>query len=183
MDIQIQRDEIVVSSKCFCKWYYNSLYNLLNIQQTLSFRAAYICNVYCFYVKENQLKSSAMSDRISRSSKNRWVVTFCYWAILKAINNMIIVTSCIPQYTYIPKHALRWRHNERDGVTNHQPHDCLLKRLFRRRSKKTSKLCMTGLCAGNSPVTGEFPAQRTSNAENVSIWWRHHGCTLSRFIS
>ena len=25
-----------------------------------------------------------------------------------------------------------------------------------------------------SPVTGEFPAQRASNAENVSIWWRHH---------
>ena len=44
----------------------------------------------------------------------------------------------------------------------------------RRRSKKTSKLCVTGLCAGNSPVTGEFLAQRASNAENVSIWWRHH---------
>ena len=29
--------------------------------------------------------------------------------------------------------------------------------------------------AGDSPVTGEFPAQRASNAENVSIWWRHHG--------
>ena len=43
-----------------------------------------------------------------------------------------------------------------------------------RRSKKTSKLRVTGLCAGNSPVTGEFPAQRASNAENVSIWWRHH---------
>ena len=71
--------------------------------------------------------------------------------------------------------ALQWRHNERDGVSNHQPHDCLLNRLFRRRSKKTSKLRVTGLCAGNSPVTGEFPAQRTSNAENVSIWWRHHG--------
>ena len=27
---------------------------------------------------------------------------------------------------------------------------------------------------GNSPVTSEFPAQRVSNAENVSIWWRHH---------
>ena len=40
--------------------------------------------------------------------------------------------------------------------------------------KKTSKLCVTGLCAGNSPVTGEFPAQKASNAENVSIWWRHH---------
>ena len=26
----------------------------------------------------------------------------------------------------------------------------------------------------NSPETGEFPAQMASNAENVSIWWRHH---------
>ena len=69
---------------------------------------------------------------------------------------------------------LQWRHNERDGVSNHQSHDCLLKRLFRRRSKKTSKLRVTGLCEGNSPVTGEFPAKRANNAEYVSIWWRHH---------
>ena len=61
-----------------------------------------------------------------------------------------------------------------DSVSNHQPHNCLLNRLFRRRSKKTSKLRVTGLCVGNSPVTGEFPAQMASNAENVSIWWRHH---------
>ena len=71
--------------------------------------------------------------------------------------------------------ALQWRHNEHDGVSNHQPHDCLLNRLYRRRSKKSSKLRVTGLCAGNSPVTGEFPAQRASNAENISIWWLHHG--------
>ena len=70
--------------------------------------------------------------------------------------------------------TLRWRQNGHDGVSNHQPHDCLLNRLFRRRSKKTSKLSLTGLCAGNSPGTGEFPAQMASNAENVSIWWRHH---------
>ena len=38
------------------------------------------------------------------------------------------------------------------------------------------------LC-GDSPVTGEFLAQRDSNAENVSIWWRHHVCKLSRNIS
>ena len=69
---------------------------------------------------------------------------------------------------------LQWRHNERNGISNHQPHDCLLNRLFRRRSKKTWKLRVTGLCEGNSPVTGEFPAQRARNAENVSIWWRHH---------
>ena len=71
--------------------------------------------------------------------------------------------------------ALQWRHNGRDSVSNHQPHDCLLNRLFRRRSKKTSKLSVTGLCVGNSPVTGEIPAQMASFAENVPIWWRHHG--------
>ena len=58
--------------------------------------------------------------------------------------------------------------------SNRQPHDCLLNHLFRRRSGKTSKLRVTGLCEGNSSVTGEFPAKRASNAENVSIWWRHH---------
>ena len=70
---------------------------------------------------------------------------------------------------------LQWRHNERDGVSDHQPRDCLFNRLFRRRSKETSKLHVTGLCVGNSPVTDEFSAQRSSNAANVSIWWRHHG--------
>ena len=71
--------------------------------------------------------------------------------------------------------SLLWRHNGRGSVSNHQPHHCFLNRLFRRRSKKTSKLRVTGLCAGKSPGTGEFPAQMASNAENVSIWWRHHG--------
>ena len=70
--------------------------------------------------------------------------------------------------------TLLWRHNVHGGVSNHQRLDCLLNLLFRRRPKKTLKLRVTVLCVGNSPVTGEFPAQRTSNAENVSIWWRHH---------
>ena len=69
--------------------------------------------------------------------------------------------------------SLRWRHNGHNGVSNHQPYDCLFNRLFRRRSKKTSKLRVTDLCVGNSPGTGEFSAQMASNAENVSIWWRH----------
>ena len=59
--------------------------------------------------------------------------------------------------------TLQWRYNGRDGVSNHQPHDCLFNRLIRRTSKKTSKFHVTGFCAGNSPVTGEFPAQRASN--------------------
>ena len=47
--------------------------------------------------------------------------------------------------------ALQWRHSGHDSVLNHQPHDCLLNRLFKRRSTKTSKLRVTGLCTGNSP--------------------------------
>ena len=55
--------------------------------------------------------------------------------------------------------SLQWRYYGRDGVSNHQPHHCVLNRLFRRKSKKTSKFRVTGICAGNSPVTGKFPAQ------------------------
>ena len=78
--------------------------------------------------------------------------------------------------TWWPAPALQLRHNGREGVSNHQPRDCLLNRLCGRRSKKTSKLRVTGLCAGNSPLTGEFPAQKVSNAENAFIEWCHHGC-------
>ena len=89
--------------------------------------------------------------------------------------------SAAPGWEACDHFTLLWRHNDHDSVSNHQPHDCLLNRLFRRRSKQTSKLRVIGLCAGNSPGTGEFPAQMASNAENVSIWWRHHdlhGLTL-----
>ena len=71
------------------------------------------------------------------------------------------------------ENTLQWRHNERDGVSNHQPHDCLLNRLFRRRSQKISKLRVIGLGKENSPVTGKFPAQN----DDIMIyrvtgpWW------------
>ena len=61
--------------------------------------------------------------------------------------------------------SLQWRHNGRDGVPNHRRPYCLLRRLFRRRSKKTSKLRVTGFCEGDSSVTGGFPSQRASNAK------------------
>ena len=63
--------------------------------------------------------------------------------------------------------SLHWRHNVGDGVSNHRHFDCLINHLFRRRSKKTWKLQVTGLCEGNPPITGGFPSQRTTNAENV----------------
>ena len=61
-------------------------------------------------------------------------------------------------------YPLQWRHNGGYGVSNHQPRDCLLTRLFKRRSKKTSKLRVTGLCQGirRSPVNSprKWPATR-----------------------
>ena len=81
-----------------------------------------------------------------------------------------------PPFRKVPNHNKKYSDvimGAMDGVTNQQPHDCFLTRLFTLRSKKTSKVRATGLCAGNSPVTGEFPTQMSSYAENVSIWWRH----------
>ena len=89
--------------------------------------------------------------------------------------------SSLNVFTPYPSHKARftWRLgwtviHYSDGISNYRRLDGLLNRLFRCRSKKTSKLCVTGLSKGNSPVTGEFPSQRASNTENVSIWWRHH---------
>ena len=97
----------------------------------------------------------------------------CVMLITAGFNAMSLTVAAKLKHCYT-NITLQWRHNGRDGVSNHQPHDCLLNYLFRRRPKKTSKLHVTGLCAGNSPLTGEFPAQMASNAENVSISWRHH---------
>ena len=89
------------------------------------------------------------------------------------------LTFIFKEYTKIPiLHnqcpTLQWLHNERSGVSNHRRLHCLLDRLFRHRAKKISKLRVAGLCEGNPSVTGWLPSQRASNAENVSIWWRHH---------
>ena len=75
-----------------------------------------------------------------------------------------------------------WRHNGRDGVSNHQSYHRLLNRLIRRRSKETSKVRDTGLCVcGNSLVTSEFLAQMASNAENVSNWSRYHAFWITHW--
>ena len=76
--------------------------------------------------------------------------------------------------------TLQWRHYEHEGVSTHRRIDRLLSRLFRRRSKETSKQSVTGLCTENSPVAGVFPSQRASNAENVFISWHHHELVLAK---
>ena len=114
-----------------------------------------------------------------------WVLNCCHdelrfadWFKCAKIGWFYIPMTCHKTMVSLLLWPLQWRHNGRDSVSNHQPHDCLLNRLFRRRSKKTSKLCVTGLCAGNSPGTGEFSAQMASYEENVSISWCHHAMRI-----
>ena len=97
------------------------------------------------------------------------VPTLLIWTLHNNYTNRIMELKNMNSRSY----TLHWRHRDHDGLSNHQPHDCLINGLFGRRSKKTSKLRVTGLCAGKSPGTGEIPAQMASNAENVSILWRH----------
>ena len=108
------------------------------------------------------------------TSEQLWCIWIFYFPSQRITFSYKHVTQWCCYGTQMTLDTLEWRHNGHGGVSNHQPDDCLLNRLFRPRSKKTLKLRVTGLCVGNSPVTGEFPAQMASNAENVSIWWRHH---------
>ena len=107
----------------------------------------------------------------------------CLWARTNRSKSMTEVSVSVNSVPTPSPASLHWRYNELDGVSDHQPPDCLLAYVFRHRSKKTSKLRVTGLCEGNSPVTGEFPAQKASNAENVFIWWRHHDRTRGQQLT
>ena len=72
-----------------------------------------------------------------------------------------------------PLVPLQWRHNGRYSVSNHQPHHCLLNRLFRRRSKKTSKPRVTGLCSENSPETGPNICEILIKIQKFSFTKKH----------
>ena len=114
----------------------------------------------CLWMQKDIVNDGARYIRISFATKRDTKATY-----IQSRDSLLMSSAWIV--------SLLGRHNGRGSVSNHQPRDCLLNRLFRRRSKKTSKLRVTCLCVGNSPGTGEFPAQRASNAEIVSILWRH----------
>ena len=152
----------------------------LQISNTNSFRLSGSITMLCchLYVIWNY--------SISASQKYRNLWWQWDWYKLQILHFQFIGLHKLSKYhfVYAPSQwettlPLRWHHNGRGSVSNHQPHDCLLNPLFGRRSKITSKLHVTGFCAGNSPLTGEFPAQRASNVENFSIWWRHHDCNVA----
>ena len=82
---------------------------------------------------------------------------------------------------------LRWRHNERYDVSNHQPLDCLLNRLFKHRSKKTSKLPSLAFVSGihrwpvNSPHRG--PVTRTMFPFDDVITQSVHNLVIFTMVS
>ena len=99
------------------------------------------------------------NDCVLKSAKNMYLYALFLWdhyndVIMNAMASQITSLTIFFTQPFIQVHI-----------------DCLL----RRRSKKENiKHHVTGLCAGNSPVTGKFPAEWANNAKNVSIWWRHH---------
>ena len=131
--------------------------------------------------------------------RDEWAWLLKYNCLLEKMTIRIIhLRKCIQFFTrYITKlqsykcescgyyrTSLRWRHNGRDGVSNHQPHQCLLNRLFEYRSKKTSKLRVTGLCVGNSPGNSPHKCQSRGKCFHLMTssccWMAHHiTCCIS----
>ena len=130
----------------------------------------------CSATKSFTLGKSQFPEQLCPGT--RWYSTPHNWAHRDVLENQDVEVMDWPLKGPDSPHntsgTLQWCHNERHGVSNNQCFHCLLSCWYRPRSKKTSKLCVTGLCAWNSPLTGEFPAQKASNAENASIWWRYH---------
>ena len=114
---------------------------VVNVQYVhhLGAQACYICFqllLHYNHIETLQTRSSLLH------------VTLFYEHVLRCFQPYIPSSAEVLTHCVI---ALRWRHNDHDSVSNHQPHGCLLNRFFGRRSKKTSKFRVTGLCVGNSP--------------------------------
>ena len=95
----------------------------------------------------------------------------CWWSVAqKRLINLFL--ECVSMTIYNPTPfpcsplSLHRRHNQCYGISKHWHFNCLLNHFFRCISKKTSKLHISGLCDWNSPLTGGFLSQRTSNSEN-----------------
>ena len=158
-------------------------YSQVKIEELLDLRAQDLISVF-----ETPPRSSAQPFDLHNGISYTGEMTSLYWIRPQGVLHDFWYAglakgphTCAYEYWSNPSkfggilanNSLHWRHNERDDVSSDQHHDCLLSRLFMCRSKETSKLCVTGFCVGNSLVTSEFLAERASNANKVSIWWRH----------
>ena len=107
------------------------------------------------------------------------VVSCKYWVVPLISTRVSGYSQILPaKYGWVNAvgswYSLQWRHNERDGVSNHRRLDCLPNRLFRQIKENIEAPCHWHLW-GESTMIGGVPSQGAPLTENVAIWWRHHG--------
>ena len=85
---------------------------------------------------------------------------YCSPAQSPQYRSLIMFLWYTPVFVIFACFSLQWRHNEHNNI----------------KAPRHWPLC------GNSPRAGEFPAQMASNAESVSIWWRHHVLPTKEFF-
>ena len=99
-----------------------------------------------------------------------------YCMIPLNLNLQFLVVFKFRYLTWMNTEALQWRHNGRDWVSNHLAHDCLLNRLFRRRSKKTSK------APRHWSLWGEFTGDRWIPRTNGQKMFPFDDVTMNKSI-
>ena len=110
--------------------------------------------------------SSALKFSIYRQSC--WGYVMVYISRIQHPRNVCMISSLIIfRSITVTSWWVRWRLKSPASRLLTQP-------FIQAKIKENIKALRHGLFEGNSPVTVEFRTQRVSNAENVSIWWRHH---------
>ena len=113
-------------------------------------RGALVFSLMCAWKKQNGWANNRDASELSRHSAHYDITvmqpTCSHQQVAFRRHHNLEMLSAVSYWSFV-RDTLQWRHIEHDGVLNHQPHHCLLNRLFRRRSKKTSELRVTGLCA------------------------------------
>ena len=134
-----------------------------------------MCPWTIHYRADSRLAHNQSETSLKRNGVSQWLGAHLESALSLYlhfnINVQMILTdmACPKGYANV----ITWRHNGHDGASNHQPHDCLP--IIQAQIKESIKATCHWPLWGDSPVAGEFPSTKASNAESVSIWWRHHG--------
>ena len=105
-------------------WYFIMCADILSVKSRIDHSTAISCVNTCSQITGTKIPS----HWILFNSVNCWRCG----SLQRLSSSVFLLSTRQSVYWQIP---LFWRHNGCGGVSNHQPHDCLLNRLFRRRSK------------------------------------------------
>ena len=96
----------------------------------------------------------------------------CWRYILVIVRSLRLSLGSILRHKIII--TLHWRHDERDGVSNHQRLVLFAQRFVQAQIKESIKAPLHWPLWGESTGDRWIPLTKGSNAENVSIWWCQH---------